>query len=93
MTLRTVELAEATLAVRGWGDPDGRSLLSLHSLGPAASAASLGLAAAPLVERGFRLVAPDQPGFGRSPALPAERFRPSFPSAEIAAVRGRRTRS
>jgi pimeloyl-ACP methyl ester carboxylesterase len=74
MTLRTVELAEATLAVREWGDPEGRSLLFLHSLGPAASAAFLALAAAPLVERGLRLVAPDQPGFGRSPALPADRY-------------------
>jgi pimeloyl-ACP methyl ester carboxylesterase len=72
--LRTVELAEATLAVREWGDRDGRPLLFLHSLGPAASAAFLGLAAGPLVARGLRLVAPDQPGFGRSPALPADRY-------------------
>jgi pimeloyl-ACP methyl ester carboxylesterase len=74
VTLRTVELAEATLAVREWGEPGGRPLLFLHSLGPTASAAVLELAAAPLVERGLRLVAPDQPGFGRSPALPAERY-------------------
>jgi pimeloyl-ACP methyl ester carboxylesterase len=74
VTLRTVELAEATLAVREWGEPGGRPLLFLHSLGPAASAAVLELAARPLVERGLRLVAPDQPGFGRSPALPAERY-------------------
>lgn len=72
--LRTIELAEATLAVREWGERDGRPFLFLHSLGPAASAAFLGLAAAPLVARGLRLVAPDQPGFGRSPAAPAEGY-------------------
>ncbi|HEU0336550.1 MAG TPA: alpha/beta hydrolase [Gaiellaceae bacterium] len=72
--LRTVELAEATLAVREWGERDGRPLLFLHSLGPAASAAFVGLVAGPLVARGLRLVAPDQPGFGRSPALPADRY-------------------
>jgi pimeloyl-ACP methyl ester carboxylesterase len=69
-----VDVLGAPLAVREWGGEDAVPILFWHSLGPASSAAFAGVAAAPLVERGFRLVAPDGPGFGRSPALPADEY-------------------
>ena len=56
--------------MREWGPADGVPLLQLHALGPAASGALVGLMAAPLVERGVRIVAPDGPGFGGSEPLP-----------------------
>lgn len=56
------------VAVREWGEPGARPLIFLHGLGPVNSSALLGLAAAPLVEAGFRLVGVDLPGFGASPA-------------------------
>lgn len=55
--------------VRRWGPVDGRPLLFLHSLGPAASGALLGPGVQPLAEAGFSIAAPDQPGFGQSPPL------------------------
>jgi pimeloyl-ACP methyl ester carboxylesterase len=54
------------LSVRRWGDADGHPLLFLHSLGPASSAAFLGLGVEPLVEAGYSVAAPDLPGYGRS---------------------------
>ena len=62
------------LAVRSWGDPDGRPLLFLHALGHVASGAWLREAGPLLAARGFRVVAPDQPGFGESPALAPEDY-------------------
>lgn len=55
--------------VREWGLERGTPVLHLHALGPAASGALTALIAAPLVERGLRLVAPDGPGFGGSQPL------------------------
>jgi pimeloyl-ACP methyl ester carboxylesterase len=47
-------------------------------LGPLQSSASAGEVATELVEGyGLQVLAPDAPGFGRSPPLPAERYRPS----------------
>ena len=62
------------LHLRRWGGADGRPLLFLHSLGPASSAAFLGLAAKPLVDAGYAVVAPDLPGYGLSAPLPAEEY-------------------
>jgi pimeloyl-ACP methyl ester carboxylesterase len=60
------------VAVREWGGPDGPIAVFWHGLGPLASGA-LGRELAPaLVGRGWRLLAPDAPGFGRSsPREPA----------------------
>lgn len=69
-----VRAAGLELNVREWGRPDAQPLLFLHALGPAASGAFLDLAAAPLVDRGLRLVAIDQPGYGRSPAAGSDRY-------------------
>jgi pimeloyl-ACP methyl ester carboxylesterase len=44
-------------------------LLFLHSLGPASSAAFLGLAVGPLEVAGYDVAAPDLPGYGGSPPV------------------------
>src|SRR4249919_3196848 len=63
------------LAVRSWGDPAGRPVLFWHPLGDVTSGAYLSELAPTLTEQfGLRLVALDGPGFGESPALPAEQY-------------------
>ena len=52
--------------MREWGD-DGAPFLFWHSLGPAASGATIAVAAEPLVDVGYRVIAPDARGFGKSP--------------------------
>jgi pimeloyl-ACP methyl ester carboxylesterase len=64
-----VAVGGTTLHVRRWGEETGRPLLFLHALGPASSAAFLGLGVQPLVEAGFSIAAPDLPGYGGSPPL------------------------
>jgi pimeloyl-ACP methyl ester carboxylesterase len=64
-----VTVGGTPLYLRRWGDEGGRPLLFLHALGPASSAAFLGLAVQPLVDAGFDVAAPDLPGYGGSPAL------------------------
>ena len=63
-----------TLAVRSWGDPEGRPLVFWHPLGDVTSGAYLSELAPVLTARGLRLVAPDGPGFGESPALSPEQY-------------------
>ncbi|HEX4686995.1 MAG TPA: alpha/beta hydrolase [Nocardioides sp.] len=63
-----------SLFVRRWGRAGGTPLLFLHSLGPASSAAFLGLAAGPLEEDGYDVAAPDLPGYGGSPPIPADAY-------------------
>ena len=46
----------------------------LHSLGPASSAAFLGLAAGPLVDAGYEVAAPDLPGYGGSPPVAPDEY-------------------
>jgi pimeloyl-ACP methyl ester carboxylesterase len=60
--------------VREWGDPDARPILLWHALGPVMTAALYGELEPALRATGFRLVAPDAPGFGESPALPPQRY-------------------
>ena len=72
--VRRIDVGGASLAVREWGDEAGRPLVFVHSLGPSSSAAFLGLAAEPLVQAGFHLVAMDLPGFGESPEVPADAY-------------------
>jgi len=60
--------------VREWGDEEGRPLLFLHALGAVASGSWLHEAGPLLAARGFRVAAPDQPGFGASPARGDEAY-------------------
>lgn len=62
------------LLVRRWGHLGGTPLLFLHSLGPASSAAFLGLAVGPLEKAGYDVAAPDLPGYGGSPAVAADDY-------------------
>jgi pimeloyl-ACP methyl ester carboxylesterase len=61
--------------VREWGRQDDVPLLFWHALGPEASGAELGEVAPAIVDSGFHVLAVDGPGFGRSPALPADGYR------------------
>jgi pimeloyl-ACP methyl ester carboxylesterase len=74
METRLVDVADTRLAVREWGEPDGRPLLFWHALGDHTSLQPI--EAAPILVRdyGFRVLAPDAPGFGGSPRLPDERY-------------------
>ena len=60
--------------VREWGSPDGRPLVFWHALGSGTSGAYLTEVAPTLTDAGLRLLAPDAPGFGESPALPSEEY-------------------
>ncbi len=64
----------AGLSVRRWGGEDGQPLLFLHSLGPASSAAFLGLGVQPLVDAGCAVAAPDLPGYGGSAPVSADEY-------------------
>lgn len=64
-----VQVGAATLHVRTWGERAGKPLLFMHAMGPASSAAFLGLGVDPLVEAGYAVAAPDLPGYGRSAPL------------------------
>jgi pimeloyl-ACP methyl ester carboxylesterase len=57
-----------------WGSRDDVALVFWHALGPDASGAELGEIAPALASAGFHVLAVDGPGFGRSPALPAEGY-------------------
>jgi pimeloyl-ACP methyl ester carboxylesterase len=62
------------LYVRRWGARGGVPLLFLHSLGPASSAAFLGLAVGPLEQAAYAVAAPDLPGYGGSPPVDADAY-------------------
>lgn len=72
-----LDVGGVPLAVRSWGDPTGRPVVFWHPLGDVTSAAYLTELAPVLTARGLRLVAPDGPGFGGSPALPPEWYAPA----------------
>ena len=76
MIASSVAVGGRSLLVRDWGDPRSPALLYWDGLG------GCGLHAnelAPLLveEHGLRVIAPDPPGHGESPRLPAESYRPS----------------
>jgi pimeloyl-ACP methyl ester carboxylesterase len=60
--------------VREWGSPDRRPLVFWHALGSGTSGAYLTEVAPTLTAAGLWLLAPDAPGFGKSPALPSEAY-------------------
>jgi pimeloyl-ACP methyl ester carboxylesterase len=61
--------------VREWGSRDDVPLLFWHALGPEASGQDLAGIAPAIAAAGFRVLAVDAPGFGRSAALATERYR------------------
>lgn len=61
--------------VREWGSADGRPLVFWHALGSLTSGAYLTEISPELTGAGFRLIAPDAPGFGESPAASPEQYR------------------
>jgi pimeloyl-ACP methyl ester carboxylesterase len=64
---RLVALGETEVYVHEWGDRSGAPVLYWHGLG--GSGLGIDEAACVLTEEyGFRVLAPDMPGFGRSPA-------------------------
>jgi len=69
-----VEFGDERIYVRRWGPDDGRPVLFLHSLGPAASGALLGPGIGPLAEAGYAIAAPDHPGFGQSPPIDPDAY-------------------
>jgi pimeloyl-ACP methyl ester carboxylesterase len=60
--------------VREGGPDDGRPLVFWHALGAVQSGAYMTELAPMLTKAGFRVIAPDAPGFGQSPPLPPERY-------------------
>src|SRR4029450_13786128 len=76
------------LFVRRWGRRGGTPLLFLHSLGPASSAAFLGLAAGPLEEAGYDVAAPDLPGYGGSPPVDPDAYAVPVLAELVARVPG-----
>ncbi len=73
-----IRVGGTTLFVREWGaerDPDAVPLVFWHALGSATSGAYLSEIAPDLARRHrLRIVAPDAPGFGRSPAISREGY-------------------
>ena len=59
--------------MRAWGDGE-RLVMALHAMGPVSTGALYGCAVGPLVEAGYRVVAPDLPGYGLDPPLPPEEY-------------------
>jgi pimeloyl-ACP methyl ester carboxylesterase len=59
--------------LREWGE-GGRHLFALHAMGAVSSGALFNCAVGPLVDAGWRVTAPDLPGFADSPALAPEDY-------------------
>ena len=68
------QVGDASLFVRRWGTDGGTPLLFLHALGPASSAAFLGLGVGPLEDAGYDVAAPDLPGYGGSPPVTPDAY-------------------
>jgi pimeloyl-ACP methyl ester carboxylesterase len=75
METRLVEVGDTRLAVREWGEAGGRPLLFWHALGDHTSLQPIEAAPILVRDHGFRVLAPDAPGFGGSPRLPDKRYQ------------------
>ena len=85
MKQRLYELSSGSLSVSDWQGADGPAVICWHMLGPGQRGERLyGLAGRLAGEFGLRPIVVDGPGFGDSPMLPSERFRPSL-LADLAA--------
>jgi pimeloyl-ACP methyl ester carboxylesterase len=73
--MKLLLVGDAQIAVHRWGDRGDIPVVFWHALGPDASGAELADVAVVLADAGFHVVAVDGPGFGKSPLLPAERYR------------------
>ena len=74
MLVREVDADGRSLAVRELGAPDGMPIVFWHGLGPGHSGATFAVAAEPLARAGYRVLAIDAPGFGRSPRVSDEEY-------------------
>jgi len=74
METRLLDVADTQLAVREWGDARGGPLLFWHALGDHTSLQPIEAAPILVRDHGFRVLAPDAPGFGGSPRLPVARY-------------------
>jgi pimeloyl-ACP methyl ester carboxylesterase len=75
METRLLDVADTRLAVREWGEADGRPLLFWHALGDHTSLQPIETAPLLVRDHGFRVLAPDAPGFGGSPRLRDKRYQ------------------
>lgn len=73
--MKLLLVGDARIAVHRWGERGDIPVVFWHALGPDASGAELAGVAVVLADAGFQVVAVDGPGFGKSPLLPAERYR------------------
>ncbi len=73
--MKLLLVGDAQIAVHRWGERAGIPVVFWHALGPDASGVELADVATVLADAGFHVVAVDGPGFGKSPVLPAERYR------------------
>ena len=73
--MKLLLVGDAQIAVHRWGERGDIPVVFWHALGPDASGAELADVANVLADAGFQVVAVDGPGFGKSPLLPAERYR------------------
>src|SRR3954447_8823567 len=62
------------ISYRVWGAGHGAPVLYLHHLGVAGASLHPHEVASVLAARGYRVVAPDQPGVGGTPPMPVERY-------------------
>jgi pimeloyl-ACP methyl ester carboxylesterase len=72
MRTTTVDIG-TPVTLREWGS-DGPAVLFLHAMGSVSSGAMVGACVAPLLDAGFRVVAPDLPGHGDTAALDADGY-------------------
>jgi pimeloyl-ACP methyl ester carboxylesterase len=77
MQAHWVEASAGCFFVYEWGDPGGSAVLFWDGQGGSGLHAN---EMAPILadDYGLRVIAPDAPGHGRSPALPLEAYRPSM---------------
>jgi pimeloyl-ACP methyl ester carboxylesterase len=75
MRTRLVDTGDTRLALREWGDESGRPLLFWHALGDHTSLQPIEAAPILVRDHGFRVLAPDAPGFGGSPRLPDKHYQ------------------